>query len=732
MQTAEKLAPKAESAQKPSDARIGHKTLESFKFINFNHLSENEHKEISTRIINSVEKLNDQAINSKDKDRTRRLYKKSDALISSLPKAIPKDEKNLIELLDFSSQKTPPNYLVSDSIARKIAQSANVSKGNKINDILSECPPVERLKMMTSIYKLSGYYTRSEQGQQKILANICSAFENQAQSEQSPPLVRIIANDYLEQTKINLIEGDHPYDFTRYLNPKQLKMIEDRRADSDKLITSLKSLRKKYPYYSKYELIKEISPDFTAGLAELQLSSIVAKDGSRSFTFAKPNSQTNQMHLSPHSQQLLQLCHGSNTVSRKISETLNYKIEKIPLESQLALLNFMSKADNKRFNKLCDTMKNIDENLKPKLLENFVATGFGDDFGDSLLTLANSKRFSKEQIGEIFDNFTSCRNSINSITRLYAKIDNGQFAKEYRLAASERLTDAVAVFREIAQKGSATTDLTWIGKPKFKINSAMEALRYETKSLEIISGTMSDVMNGKEGTFAEVVLPPDHKNSYKARTMYNFYSPKHGYVLLHTRAEGSHVFDPMVEYGKKVRNPNSAYSNSAGTEASISFMADPVSPFALPSPFRPDQKKLQDPSYYNKENMNRVSAIRLDREGRTPDQNPDSDKKDPINKSGTVSVDLAAIGDRSDTPSGKIARLFSVGNKLRNEKISNNDNSSLNHNTNWFEQKKYGNADYFKSIVNQIDASMLELCKTRPPEPSQQSFKKAFNNPRKK
>ena len=116
--------------------------------------------------------------------------------------------------------------------------------------------------------------------------------------------------------------------------------------------------------------------------------------------------------------------------------------------------------------------------------------------------------------------------------------------------------------------------------------------------------------------------------------------------------------------------------------------------------------------------MNRVSAIRLDREGRAPDQNANSTKKDPVNKAGTVSVDLAAIGDRHDTPSGKIARLISVGNKIRAEKSSNND-YSLNHNTHWFNQDKYGDADYFKGIVKHIDSSMRELCRKHPPKPSQ-------------
>ena len=56
--------------------------------------------------------------------------------------------------------------------------------------------------------------------------------------------------------------------------------------------------------------------------------------------------------------------------------------------------------------------------------------------------------------------------------------------------------------------------------------------------------------------------------------------------------------------------------------------------------------------------MNKVSAIRLDREGRTSEMAADDPNRSPINPEGIVSVDLAAIGDRADTPSGKIANYI--------------------------------------------------------------------------
>ena len=402
------------------------------------------------------------------------------------------------------------------------------------------------------------------------------------------------------------------------------------------------------------------------------------------------------------------------------SHKMNLNLSDVSLPAQIQLLYYMTKADGDRFDKLCKVLYGLgkssnsaksmsdDELLRLKLAENFLAADFGEDFGDALLDIASSETLDDKQIGEILDTVTSARESISKITGLYNGFEDGDFAKEYTRAANERLTDALTVFRKIAKDGEATADLEWAGKSRLDYESAMEALKYETKSLEIISGTLGDVASGATGAFAEKVLKPDY---YRGRTLYNFYSPKHGYVLLYTRPEGSGTFEPMLEYGTK-----------NGVEASISLIANPVNPFELPNPHRPDYKKIKDPRYYDKATMDKVSAIRLDREGRTPGAPANDPNRDPINPIGTVSVDLAAINDRADTPSGKIARLLSVGNKLR----ESNTDFSLNHNTKWFNQDAYGTATGFRELVEYVDSLAGGWCKSRPPK-SNEGFRRYMN-----
>ena len=387
----------------------------------------------------------------------------------------------------------------------------------------------------------------------------------------------------------------------------------------------------------------------------------------------------------------------------------NIDLANLSIDAQVQLLKYMTEADNKRFNRLSQTMQEIDSDLRPILAESYLAASFGEDFGDTLLDIANSKILNTEQVKEILLKINKCRESISGIASMFDNFDDGTFSSQYARAANERLTDALTVFRQIAKDGSAKADLDWAGHPEFVFDSAMEALSYETKSLEIINGTLQDISTGKNGAFVELILKPDRNSAKDNRSVYNLYSPDYGHVLLYTRPEGSHSFNPALEYGKN-RSRYTHESNSAGVEASISFTTNPVDPFSLPNPFRPNIASQQD----DPAQLNKVSAIRLDREGRTLDMPPNDPNRDAISSKGICSIDLAAIGDSADTPSGKIARLLSVGGEIRAE--TNGTESSLNHNTRWFDQARYGSAEGFHKLVAYLDDIFINWCSDHGPD----------------
>ena len=423
----------------------------------------------------------------------------------------------------------------------------------------------------------------------------------------------------------------------------------------------------------------------------------------------------------------LSAVHQNQEVKNAVQEKLGISLTNISIESQIGLLRFMTEAGNERFDRLCDSLHSANKTTRLKLAENFLAADFGEDFGDALLEIAESEKLSNAEKERLLDTVGACRKSISRVTGMYAGFDNNKFAKEYARASNERLTDTLAVFQRIAKNGTAEADLDWVGKPRFDFDTAMEALELESKSLEIISGTLGDVAAHKKGAFAEVVLAPDKSDQRLNRTFYNFYSPQHGYVLLYTRPEGTHSFDPMIEYGK-VRSRYNTDSVNAGAEASISLITNPVDPFSLPSPFRPDRRAVRNPRFYDPVTMDKVSAIRLDREGRAPGMAADDALRDPINSVGMVSVDLAAIGDRADTPSGKIARLLSVGGKLREE--MSGVTSSLNHNTRWFDQGAYGTADGFSELVGYLDKMATRWCLESSPDDTAESFSRLMKRSR--
>lgn len=399
--------------------------------------------------------------------------------------------------------------------------------------------------------------------------------------------------------------------------------------------------------------------------------------------------------------------HNNARIKNAVEEKLGLSLTKMPLKAQAHLLKFMTEAGNKRFDNLCNVLHKVDdEKLRYALVENFVAADFGEDFGDSLLTIAGSERLTDGEKEKIFDMISSCRKSIEKITGLFEGFYGGRFAKQCARAANERLTDAIAAFGQIAKNGKVDIKLDLGGWANFNLSSALEALEYETKSLEIISGVISDVANGEKGAYAMRIISPKTDNHSKFFSMYHLYSPDYGYVLLYTRSEASHSYTKSKEYGKSGNRYDK--NSKAGVEASISFIVNPIDPESMINPDKPSREAMKNKNYYDPSTMDKVSAFRLDREGRESGMPANDPNRDSINPRGIVSVDLAAILDRKDTPSGKIARLISAGGKIR--ELASGKKSSLNHNTNWFDHERYGSYEGFAKLVRYLDREVMKWC----------------------
>ena len=610
-----------------------------------------------------------------------------------------------LELLTIG-ERTDNNPCARD-IYDEIVYSSNFSPTNDFGDILSESDPIRSLNLLPIMDNVAAYCD-PDSWTAPALYKISEALEFEEHNASTTPLVRIVAESIGKQidSKINaewiLLDPENNLEHADLI----YRDTERRERARVRFLKEQTKLREEFPFFSNEQTLIKFAPDLVANINNHNGIDIIADKDGNSVSLLR-YAEDNSFGIDRETADLLSAAHNP-AVKSLIDEKLGLDLVDIPLESQIQLLKFMTEADDGRFDRLCSTLRGVDEKVRLKLAEGFLAANFGEDFGDALLDIANSDKISGEQLGEILDKIGLCRESIHGITGFYAGFDDGEFAKQYERAANERLTDALAVFRKIAKTGHASADLGWAGAPEFNYETAMEALDYEAKSLEIISSTFSDIEAKKEGAFAERILTPDE---YRGRSEYRLYSPDYGYVLLYTRSEGSGAFSSDLEYGK--HGNKYRYNNSSGVEASISFITNPKNPFEYPNPHKPDFKRVkEDEGYYNPETMDKVSAIRLDREGRAPNAPANDPNRDPINAVGTVSVDLAAINDRSDTPSGKIARLFSVGGALRIELTGTE--SALNHNTHYFDQDKYGKASGFKELVDYTDNIVLEWCKDAP------------------
>ena len=608
-----------------------------------------------------------------------------------------------IELLTIGerSENNPCTRNIYDELVYDL--SFDSDDGNILYDSFRERSPIQQLQFLPIFYNITMHCDTDSYTSNALYMTI-NALCDIEEDKQTAPLVKLVAERF--ENKITDY-ANAEYIYVDMDDPAYFELFEKRRRLREKQQNEQEKLHSLFPNFPEDATLIEMAPDTAASINQHgQINLVKNKVGDTASLLRY--SEENSFGIDQDSAYLLGVAHNPN-IKPLIDQKLGLNLADISLGSQIQLLKYMATADDSRFDSLCSTLNRMEPDLRLKLAEGFLAADFGEDFGDALLEITGSDNFKSEQVGEILDNIEGARKSIESITTLYKDFDDGEFAKEYTRAANERLTDAITVFSEIAKRGVAKADLDWGGKMTFDYSRAIEALQYETKSLEIISGTLSDVSKGAKGAFAEVVLKPEFD---KARTFYNLYSPNHGYVLLYTRPEGAGKFDPMLEYGK-VRSKYDVHSNNAGVEASISMITNPVDSFSLPNPYRPDRHKIKDSDYYDPATMDKVSAIRLDREGRAPGMPADDPDRDPINLIGTVSVDLAAIGDRADTPSGKIARFISAGNQLRATRLGSD--SSLNHNTRWFDQNKYGTAKGFSDLVGYIDTLVLEWCKDHRP-----------------
>ena len=312
--------------------------------------------------------------------------------------------------------------------------------------------------------------------------------------------------------------------------------------------------------------------------------------------------------------------------------------------------------------------KSMTDDAKRELAKVFLATEFGDDYGDSIASIIKHSNFM--QAYDIFKTMDQFRNSADKISAWFESYDS-EFADDIRLALNERLTDALAALEVLARDGGLTVDTSpgrhavdYQSDGRFVMNlesmdEGMEILHALGKSLQLIHNVI---------TAEDVVVHRATEENSQFMT-YRFSSDLHGDALLYVRPEGAKGYDYQLEYG-----------NRKGVEASISFIVNPTDPHHL--------NLYKDPQGV---------SIRLDREGRMTDESPFAVDRDPTKDDGSISIDVSSLmGDGRHTPV-KIGRFIAAGNIIRAARTGREE--SLHHNNKHFDQARYGNREGFSKLA---------------------------------
>lgn len=574
-----------------------------------------------------------------------------------------------LELLSYA-RRTPATRYFQDKISGEIIYNgAFASKDTLFDELIASKSPIAQAELIQTVTYLAEVASHDGEWAESFTHKTHKGLELVASDQRTVPFVRLLAQSAHSELQRTLsIDYDEFYDLYDDYDALWNTYSTKSRLQSQVQL----SLHSAAPLLDESSELVQIAPKVVASFDGRQPDLMQVGDTLVSLADLQSD---NAAGLTVDQAFLLRTLHGVQ-IKPLIESRLGLALESLDLDVQISLANFMIHATAERYDRLSAVMSTVNDTERHSLANVFLATEFGDEFGDQILSIVEHAR--PEQSVELFEIVNRFRRHSKRFSQWFSDFDS-DLAHSAERAINERFTDALFAIEKVAREGSLSVDTApqrhneayeHDGRFDITITSLDEAITI----LRQIDATMS--------IMSDVVTAPDVHVSRSVRDnewyqIYRFSSYKKGEALLHVRPYGSSRFDERYEYG-----------NRDGVEATVSFVVNPANPYAL---------GLQ-------KDENGVS-LRFDREGRQVHEAPDSSDRHPIRQDGTISVDLSSIMGRSDTTSVRIGRLVAAGNLLRAQQFGTTE--SLHHNTNYFDQQKYGDADGFASFAQYVQ-SMAE------------------------
>ncbi|MGE5298463.1 MAG: hypothetical protein ACM3KF_00290 [Acidobacteriota bacterium] len=300
------------------------------------------------------------------------------------------------------------------------------------------------------------------------------------------------------------------------------------------------------------------------------------------------------------------------------------------------------------------TTKNSESN--DMFLEAFLATEFGEDFGDTLLTLR--ERLPQEAFDRLFEKMSEVRRLGREFSQLFAGYDD-QIVGEIEEKMNSRITEVMCVAEAIAvsEQGIATGRV--LGN-RITIGSMQEVM----KGLEHISVALGKITQNFHSGIATPAYLGDERSGWNLG--------KNGDTYAQIKTTGSE----RGQYMKGIEHSE---------EGQINFSSNVLDDEPVPKEIADYRRRY-------------ALSVRIDLEGLLRDANGGRAGFDATREQLQAALDLGTLRGSDDNPNVRVGRLIALGNKLRMRKLQQGKSRGYHVTL----SQKYGNKHEFKGLAEHM------------------------------
>lgn len=330
-------------------------------------------------------------------------------------------------------------------------------------------------------------------------------------------------------------------------------------------------------------------------------------------------------------------------------------------ESREYLFEFGSTVDEKTYVRIKNIVSMLDDSKRTVFAKAFLALEFGEDFGDTLLNIAE---YSPETGMEIVEVIANYRKSAEQFSSLFP----AEIQESARKALDQRLTELLTLVDESIARGG-TLDTKVIGRAVH-----VENLESLIGSLKILDEAMSNALLITENTSA--IRLPESTDYFD---MYGYYPEDKALpsMLIYIRPVPGSKGDSKYEHVTRGKGKGASVDMLIGTKPGVKL-----------SPLIAKHEKQG------------ALSIRIDRDGFEPGVSRAEQTKDLARENGQATLDIGSILGPEGSVGREIGLLVASGNTIRSSRLRRYP--QLNHNHEPFDHTRYGTIDGFSRLADEV------------------------------